>query len=122
MSRDALVEGWEWTRIQSQPCPQCGHDPAALPQETLGAAAQEAAAEWRQFLDAADRPFLRTSLASGVWSPLQYGAHSRDMLKVFADRIVAALAEDDPVVGWFDPGPEAHHHLLDASGRLPQTT
>lgn len=30
----------------------------------------------------------------------------RDMFAVFADRMVLAVAEDDPVVPWFDPGEE----------------
>ena len=106
MSKDQKEEGWDWTLIQSRPCPQCGQHPAAAPPGDLGQVALDAAAGWNEFLTqrATD---LRTSPGPGVWSPMQYAAHSRDMLRVFGDRIVMAVEEDDPVVPWFDPGPEA---------------
>jgi hypothetical protein len=100
-------EGWEWVRIQGQPCPQCGHDPARLPVDGLAPAALDAAAHWRRFLEAADPDELRRSPAPEVWTPLQYALHSRDMLVVFGERIELACREDDPVVPWFDPGEAA---------------
>ena len=106
MAKDQTAEGWQWTLIQSLPCPQCGQHPAASPPATLGQVAVESAAAWRTFLTAQSQN-LSASPRPGVWSPLQYGAHSRDMLRVFADRIVMAVEEDDPVVPWFDPGPDA---------------
>lgn len=106
MAKDRKAEGWEWTLIQSLPCPQCGQHPAAAAPATLGPVAIEAAAAWRAFLSGADEAGLRTHPRPGVWSPIQYGAHSRDMLKVFGDRIALAVAQDDPVVPWFDPGPD----------------
>ena len=99
-------EGWEWVRIQSDPCPQCGHDPAQLPVSALGSSAIEAAAGWREFLETADPDALRLSPTPDVWTPLQYAFHTRDMLVVFGDRIELACREDDPVVPWFDPGDE----------------
>lgn len=115
MSADPSGEGWQWTRIQTDRCPQCGLHPAADPPASLGRTALVAAADWRVFLAEANRVRLRTSPRPGVWSPLQYGAHSRDMLQVFGDRILLAVAEDNPVVPWFDPGPEswAHYNQLD---------
>lgn len=101
--RDA-PEGWEWLRIQAEPCPQCGHDPARMPLDALGAVALEEVANWRAFLDAAEASDLRRSRSAGVWTPLQYALHVRDMLVVFAGRIELACREDDPVVSWFDPG------------------
>jgi hypothetical protein len=97
-------EGWEWVRIQSDPCPQCGLDLAARPVGALGAAGVEAANAWGRFLVTADGAALRRHPAPGVWSPLQYGLHVRDMYRVFGDRIQVAVAEDDPRVAWFDPG------------------
>lgn len=115
MSSDQSREGWQWTRIQTDPCPQCGHHPAAEPPTTLGRMALDSAATWRSFLSEADEAYLRASPSPDVWSPLQYGAHSRDMLQVFGDRILLAVGEEDPVVPWFDPGPEGwvRYNLLD---------
>lgn len=108
MARDQKAEGWEWTLIQSHPCPQCGQHPAAAPPAALGDEAIESAAAWRAFLTDghATDGYLRANPRPGVYSPMQYGAHSRDMLLVFGDRILMAVEEDDPVVPWFDPGPE----------------
>jgi hypothetical protein len=109
MAGQPKAEGWEWTLIQSRPCPQCGQDPAASPPATLGTVALASAAGWRVFLTGGgnDDGFLRTSPRPGVWSPMQYAAHSRDMLRVFGDRILMAVEADDPVVPSFDPGPDA---------------
>ncbi len=98
--RATHAEGWEWIRIQRDPCPQCHQHPAALPPGTLGALALTSAAAWRSFLAQADDAFLRRSPAPGHWSPIQYGAHARDMLRVFGDRILLAVAEDNPSVPW----------------------
>jgi hypothetical protein len=78
-----------------------------LPVDALGLATLDAAADWRAFLEAADPDALRRSPAPGVWTPLQYALHSRDMLVVFGERIELACREDDPVVPWFDPGEAA---------------
>jgi hypothetical protein len=97
-------EGWEWVRIQELACPQCGQDAAALPTDSLAAEFRASAAEWRGFLESADDTYLRTNPADGVWSPMQYAVHVRDMLRVFGERIVLATEEDNPSVPWFDPG------------------
>src|SRR5205807_571169 len=68
--------------------------------------ALEEAAGWRGFLIEANQTYLRTSPTAGVWSPIQYAAHTRDMMRVFGDRILRAVAEDNPSVPWFDPGGE----------------
>lgn len=103
MAKDA-PEGWEWTLIQSRPCPQCGYQPSSKPVPALGQEAMAEAQAWADFLAGAETSFLRASPAPGTWSPAQYGAHVRDMLAVFGVRITLALAEDDPAVPWFDPG------------------
>jgi hypothetical protein len=99
-------EGWEWVRIQESPCPQCGQHPAGVPPGELAALAVGSVAGWQDFLSGADDAFLRTNPRPDIWSPIQYGAHVRDMLRVFGDRILVAVKEDNPSVGWFDPGPD----------------
>ena len=101
-----MSEGREWVRIQKDPCPQCGQDPASAPVRSLGAMGRDESVAWGTFLLAADDTYLRANPAAGVWSPLQYGVHVRDMLRVFGDRILLAVSEDNPSVPWFDPGEE----------------
>ena len=88
-------EAWEWERIQSEACPQCGLDPARLPVGTLGANTVEAAARWREFLESADPGTLRRSAGPEVWTPLQYAFHVRDMLRKPPMTIDAVLGAAD---------------------------
>jgi hypothetical protein len=99
----AGVEGWDWVRVQTDPCPQCGHDPAHIPDNELGAAGTDEAAAWRDFLAAAPTEQLRDEPAPGVWSPMECAAHVRDMFRVFGDRILLAVEHDNPSVRSFSP-------------------
>ena len=38
-----------------------------------------------------------------IFSPVQYGAHVRDILRVYGDRILIMLEEDSPVFPQFNP-------------------
>jgi hypothetical protein len=109
-------EGWQWPRIQIEACPQCGFNPAALAPETLGNHAVELAAGWREFLVGADDTYLRAIPEPGVNSPLQYGAHVRDILRVYSDRMVLAVEQDSPTVPIFNPPQEVWeaYNRLDA--------
>jgi hypothetical protein len=99
-------EGWDWTRIQRDPCPQCGQQPAAFAPSSLGALAVEEALAWRQFLLEADDAYLRAIPEPGVFSPMQYGAHVRDILRVYTDRMVLGIEQDNPTVPIFNPPQE----------------
>lgn len=104
--RVARGEGWEWPRIQAEACPQCGLNPAGMAPETLGTRLVELAANWRGFLIEADDGYLRHIPEPGVNSPLQYGAHVRDILKVYGDRMILGLEQDNPTVPMFHPPQE----------------
>jgi hypothetical protein len=52
------------------------------------------AADWQGALGAAaaaDRP------AAGKWSPLEYGCHVRDVLRLYDYRLTLMLTQDDPL-------------------------
>ncbi len=104
--RAAKGEGWQWPRIQSEPCPQCGFNPASLAPESLGDVAMEKAAGWHEFLAEADDTYLRHIPEPGVNSPIQYGAHVRDILKVYGERMALAVEQDNPIVPMFNPPQE----------------
>ena len=99
-------EGWQWHRIQFDPCPQCGDHPGALPPTELGDLAVQRAAAWRPFLVEADDAYLRTSPEPGVFSPMQYGGHVRGILTVYTDRMILALEQDTPAVPIYMPPQE----------------
>jgi S-DNA-T family DNA segregation ATPase FtsK/SpoIIIE len=74
----------------SDSCGECGFVYGAV--DDVPAALSQAAGRFAAVLgdDLAARP------APGVWSPLEYTCHVRDMLLVQRDRIVVALVEDEP--------------------------
>ena len=84
----------DWTWVLDAPCPQCGydaatHDRADIPARTLDAAGRLAAAV------RADTSAVRPDPAT--WSALEYGAHVRDVCRVFGRRATLMLSEDDPM-------------------------
>ena len=109
-------EGWQWHRIQFDPCPQCGHYPASMEPASLGPLAVELAGSWREFLTKSDDGYLRTSPEFGVFSPIQYGAHVRDIIRVYTDRMVLGLEQDTPTVPIFNPPQEVweRYNALDS--------
>jgi DinB superfamily len=106
--RAAQGEGWQWPRIQNEPCPQCGYNPSSLSPSSLGDLAVEQAAAWREFLVQSDDAYLRTNPEADIYifSPLQYGAHVRDILRVYGDRMALGVEEDSPTVPMFNPAQE----------------
>jgi hypothetical protein len=69
----------------------------------LGPALLRSAEAWRSFLVDADDVQLRKIPAPGIFSPMQYGAHVRDIQRVYGDRILLMIQEENPVFAQFNP-------------------
>jgi hypothetical protein len=83
----------DWTWVLRRPCPECGLDTSSFARADIPAMILANAAAWREPLAAADaarRP------RAGKWSPLEYGCHVRDVLKLYDYRLGLMLTEDDP--------------------------
>ncbi len=88
---------WTWTLLR--PCPECGFDAAAVEPVAIPALVRDAVSRWPDVLarrDASVRPQPAT------WSPLEYGAHVRDVCRVFTTRVQLMLDEDDPLFANWD--------------------
>lgn len=85
-----------------RPCAGCGFRPAELPARALGAEARDLVHEFGRMLLAADDDHVRTRPDPATWTALEYGVHVRDVLRVYADRIVRTLAQDHPELAWYD--------------------
>jgi DinB superfamily len=96
-------EGWQWARTQTERCPLCGDHPAAMARSSLGSELVASAESWRAFLLGADETYLRTVPGPGIFSPMQYGAHVRDIQRVYGDRILLMLDQENPVFPQFNP-------------------
>ena len=96
----------DWTWVLSRPCPDCGLDASAVAGADVGAMTRANATAWQQVLQ---RPDVRDRPAPGVWSPLEYACHVRDVHRRFDGRLAQMLAEAaDVVASRFDsvPGPQ----------------
>lgn len=83
----------DWTWVLTQRCDECGFAGTDVPGPAVAGTIHDLVPRWRAALnrrDARERP------RAGVWSPLEYGAHVRDVHRVFDERLRLMLAEDDP--------------------------
>lgn len=83
----------DWTWVLTRPCAECGYDATAVGRDELGAVVRSNAAAWAGLLAAPD---VRERPRPDVWSVLEYGAHVRDVDRIFAERVRLMLAEDEP--------------------------
>jgi hypothetical protein len=84
----------DWTWVLGRACPECGFDTSSFGLADLPAMIRANAAAWQEALRAAgvtNRP------APGKWSPLEYGCHVRDVLRLYDYRLTLMLTQDDPL-------------------------
>ena len=84
----------DWTWVLERPCPECGFDSRAVRREEVKNRFYANASAWRRVLEQPD-PGRRPE--PGVWSPLEYACHVRDVHRVFGERLRMMLAVDDPL-------------------------
>lgn len=83
----------DWTWVLDRPCAECGFDSADLDVTALPGRVLDWADEWVAVLS---RPDVAVRPSPGVWSPLEYACHVRDVLNVFAGRVRLMLTQDAP--------------------------
>lgn len=89
----------DWTWVLERPCPDCGFDASAQQVTDLPALVHDTAMTWSEVLARRD---VRERPASGVWSPLEYACHVRDVHVVFAERVRLMLEQDAPQFASWD--------------------
>jgi hypothetical protein len=77
---------------------ECGFD-AGYDVDITGERLRATEAAWREQLARTD---VRERPDDPTWSPLEYGAHSRDVLRVMRGRLEQMLAEDDAIFESWD--------------------
>lgn len=95
----------DWTWVLERQCPECGYEASAIARQDLGAKIRANAAEWRRLLSRADLVHQRPPVPVGespVWSALEYGAHTRDVVQLFHDRLKLLLSKKDPTFANWD--------------------
>ena len=99
LRHDVVPDTKDWTWVLAEQCPECGFDAAGLPGPEVADLARRNAAAWRVVLA---RPGARDRPAAGVWSPLEYACHVRDVHRIFGERLARMLTEVDPLFANWD--------------------
>jgi hypothetical protein len=85
----------DWTWVVERPCPECGLDARALARDQIAALVRSNAQSWLAIL-AEPAELLRRRVGDNRWSPLEYSCHVRDVFRIYQQRLVLMLNEDDP--------------------------
>lgn len=97
----AQLDDKDWTWVLERPCPDCGADVGELSMHEIAELNRSIAGDFAEILrtsaDVRDRP------TPDVWSPLEYGAHVRDVFRLFMTRLELMLSEDDPMFANWNP-------------------
>ncbi|MGO1511126.1 MAG: DinB family protein [Actinomycetaceae bacterium] len=83
----------DWTWVLDRRCEECGTEASRFTPADVARELSAAAARWARVLErdgVAERPDERT------WSPLEYGAHSADVLDVMSTRLALIRSGDAP--------------------------
>ncbi|MGE9808819.1 DinB family protein [Janibacter sp. G1551] len=83
----------DWTWVLERSCPDCGFDSPAVQPADVARLITDLAKPWPERLGRTD---ARRRPEPGTWSPLEYGAHVRDVCRVFTGRLELMLTKDDP--------------------------
>jgi uncharacterized protein YndB with AHSA1/START domain len=82
-----------WTWVLEKECGECRFDASRFDARMSGEAIRDLAARWSAVLA---RDSVNVRPRPGVWSPLEYGCHVRDVFRIMDGRVRLMLAEDDP--------------------------
>ena len=88
----------DWTWVLERVCPECGYDAAAVPPDDVAPHLRENAVAWVALLGGP----VRERPSPTTWSPLEYACHVRDVLRLYDERLVLMLEQDDPLYANWD--------------------
>lgn len=89
----------DWTWVLERPCPECGLAAGTVDVARVPDLLRDHAERWSVVLG---RPDVARRPARGVWSPLEYACHVRDVCGVMRGRGELMLAEDSPTFANWD--------------------
>ena len=98
----------DWTWVLGRRCDQCGLSASDIKPEDFAQRAFVAAEEWVQILRSS--PAVTARPQPEVWSPLEYGAHVRDVYRLFDARLVQMLTQDNPTFASWNQDETAINH------------
>ncbi len=90
----------DWTWVLERPCPDCGYAAGSLAKGELPGVVLGVARTFAEVLAGGEA--TRSRPAPGVWSPLEYGCHVRDVVRRADARTALMLTTDDPALENWD--------------------
>lgn len=94
-----IADNKDWTWVLARACPDCGFDASSTTPATLATTIPALLPRWQQALKRAD---VEQRPNDSTWSVLEYAAHIRDVFDLFAGRLEAMLATDNPTFSDWD--------------------
>ena len=92
--RDAITpDEKNWTCVLERQCEECGFDASTFDPVHTAAALRDQVRRWTSVLERED---VRARPRPGVWSPLEYSCHVRDVFRKFDERLKLMLETLDP--------------------------
>lgn len=83
-----------WTWVIERPCAECGFDATTFAATDVPDLLRANIAAWADVLARHD---VRIRPDDATWSPLEYGAHVRDVFRLYDHRLGLMLSETDPL-------------------------
>jgi len=83
----------DWTWVLDQPCAECGFVATDVDRTQIGPTVRDLTPRWVGVLH---RPGAQERPDATTWSALEYGAHVRDVMRIFGERLQLMLERDDP--------------------------
>lgn len=93
VSEEIVPDNKNWTWVLERPCHDCGFNASSFEANSVGVALRDLGDRWLAVLQRSD---ARVRPRSGVWSPLEYGCHVRDVFRKFDERVQMMVHELDP--------------------------
>jgi len=92
-------DGKDWTWVLEARCPECGFAASDVDPQGIGGTVRDLVPRWVAVLHRAD---ARERPEPHVWSALEYGAHVRDVMRLFDERVRLMVDQDDPLFANWD--------------------
>lgn len=86
----------DWTWVLRRRCPECGYDAVTTTRAAVPQLIRDNAAAWRAALDSGSGADLRARTRDDRWSDIEYACHVRDVFRIFDQRLIMTLEQDDP--------------------------
>lgn len=93
MAGEIVPDDKNWTWVLEKSCGDCGFDAPSFVVAETAEMVRKIAACWVSVLDRTD---VRDRPRPGVWSPLEYACHVRDVFRIMDARLALMLEGDGP--------------------------